>query len=106
MTNIQNMFTITNDIPKLFAGPSVILSTKFRKKTHPSAHDLLHNPATNRQTDHKTHIKTAHPVERAEVIATHDQQCFTSSVERQLTGLINNNNNNDRLTAFDPGQPG
>jgi len=23
-----------------------------------------------------------------------------------VTGHINNNNNNDRLTAFDPGQPG
>jgi len=28
-------------------------------------------------------------------------------VETQsATPLINNNNNNDRLTAFDPGQPG
>jgi len=27
-------------------------------------------------------------------------------INQSLTRTLNNNNNNDRLTAFDPGQPG
>jgi len=33
-----------------------------------------------------------------------NQQC--QSTEGSIRNLHNNNNNNDRLTAFDPGQPG
>jgi len=32
--------------------------------------------------------------------------CDISTVRPLNTALRNNNNNNDRLTAFDPGQPG
>jgi len=39
---------------------------------------------------------------RREALVYHDNVLLPS----QLTSRTNNNNNNDRLTAFDPGQPG
>jgi len=32
--------------------------------------------------------------------------CRPTNSDKALKALLNNNNNNDRLTAFDPGQPG
>jgi len=52
---------------------------------------------THRQTEHGIPVNIRHIIHYA-------QQCGQKGI---ILLLINNNNdNNDRLTAFDPGQPG
>jgi len=43
---------------------------------------------------------------RPDALPDAQPECQSTEGTTHITELTNNNNNNDRLTAFDPGQPG